>query len=89
MKYFKVTNVDDPEEEFYVSSTLPNETPIHLAMTLHLGSGDGRFDVVEVSKEEFERETEDEYEPLDHMVSDCEDDWDCEEAKDDPDCFCD
>ena len=59
MKYFKVTNVDDPEVEFYVSSTLPNETPAHLAMTLHLGSGDGRYDVVEVSKEEFERETED------------------------------
>jgi hypothetical protein len=59
MKYFKVTNVDDPEEEFYVSSTLPTETPAHLAMTLHLGSGDGRYDVVEVSKEEFERETED------------------------------
>jgi hypothetical protein len=59
MKYFKVTNVDDPEEEFYVSSTLLNETPLHLAMSLHLGEGDGRYDVVEVTKEEFEMETED------------------------------
>ena len=59
MKYFKVTNVDDLEEEFYVSSTLPNETPLHLAMTLHLGEGDGRYDIIEVSKEEFDRETED------------------------------
>lgn len=59
MKYFKVTNIDDPEEEFYVSSTLLNETPLHLAMTLHLGEGDARYDVVEVTKEEFDRETED------------------------------
>ena len=59
MKYFKVTNIDDPEEEFYVSSTLPNETPLHLAMALHLGEGDNRYDVVEVTKEEFDRDTED------------------------------
>lgn len=59
MKYFKVTNVDDPEEEFYVSSTLSNETPGHLARSLHLGEGDGRYNVVEVTQEEFERETED------------------------------
>ena len=59
MKYFKVTNINDPEEEFYVSSTLPNETPLHLAMSLHLGEGDGRYDIVEVTKEEFDQETED------------------------------
>jgi hypothetical protein len=59
MKYFKITNINDPEDEFYVSSTLPNETPMHLAMTLHLGEGDGRYDVIEVTKEEFEMETED------------------------------
>ena len=59
MKYFKVTNINDLEEEFYVSSTLPNETPLHLAMALHLGEGDGRYDIVEVTKEEFDRETED------------------------------
>jgi hypothetical protein len=28
-------------------------------MALHLGEGDGRYDVVEVTKEEFEMETED------------------------------
>ena len=59
MKYFKVTNINDPEEEFYVSSTLSNETPMHLAMSLHLGEGEGRYDIVEVSKEEFDLETED------------------------------
>ena len=59
MTYFKATNINDPEDEFYISSTLPNETPMHLAMTLHLGEGDGRYDIVEVSKEEFDRETED------------------------------
>lgn len=59
MKYFKVTNIDDPEDEFYVSSTLPNETPLHLAMSLHLGAGDSRYDIVEVTKEEFDTETED------------------------------
>lgn len=59
MKYFRVTNINDPEDEFYVSSTLPNETPLHLAMSLHLGEGDGRYEVVEVTKEEFDRETED------------------------------
>jgi hypothetical protein len=64
MKYFKVTNVEDPEEEFYISSTLPNETPLHLAMTLHLGEGDGRYEITEISKEEYERATEDEYEPI-------------------------
>jgi hypothetical protein len=64
MTYFKVTNVDDPEDEFYISSTLPNETPLHLAMTLHLGEGDGRYNVVEVSKEEFDLNMEDVWEPL-------------------------
>lgn len=62
MKYFKVTNINDPEDEFYVSSTLPNETPLHLVMTLHLGEGDGGYDIVEVTKEEFDRETEDDEE---------------------------
>lgn len=81
MKYFKVTNVDDTEDEFYVSSTLPNETPLHLAMTLHLGEGDGRYDIVEVDKEEYDRETED----YDHdglsfgRDLDCEDDLDWED----------
>lgn len=64
MKYFKVTNINDPEEEFYVSSTLPSETPTHLAMALHLGEGDGKYSIVEVTKEEFDTETEDEHEPL-------------------------
>lgn len=53
MKYFKVTNINDPEEEFYVSSTLPDETPVHLAMTLHLDF-ENKYQIVEVSQEEFE-----------------------------------
>jgi hypothetical protein len=63
MKYFKVTNINDPEEEFYVSSTLPNETPVHLAMTLHLHLDfENKYRIVEVSQEEFELETSDEEE---------------------------
>lgn len=60
MKYFKVTNINDPEEEFYVSSTLTCETPVHIAETLQLDSEGHR--VVEVSQEEFELETSDEEE---------------------------
>lgn len=56
MKYFKVTNVTE-DEEFYVSSTFENETPMHLAMTLHLDL-DKSYDIAEVTKEEFDRETE-------------------------------
>lgn len=59
MKYFKVTNIVDPEEEFYVSSTLANETPAQLAMTLHLDF-ENKYRIVEVSQEEFELETSDE-----------------------------
>ncbi len=61
MKYFKVTNTNDQEEEFYVSSTLSNETPAHLAMTLHLDF-EKEYQIVEVTQEEFERETYDEEE---------------------------
>ena len=92
MKYFKVTNVIDPEDEFYVSSTLPNETPTHLAMSLHLGEGDERYDIKEVTKEEFDRETEEDDDDLWHrLIShprylDCEDDWDYE-SDDDWECF--
>ena len=58
MKYFKITNIQDKEDEweFYVSSTLENETPAHLALTLHL-EGD-QYEITEVTKEEFDRETE-------------------------------
>ncbi len=87
MKYFKVTNKADTEDEFYVSSTLPNETPTHLAMTLHLGEGDDRYDIVEVDKEEFDRETEDEdYGGLSFGRDfDCDGDWDWEDKE--PECF--
>ena len=82
MKYFKVTNVDDPEEEFYVSSTLPNETPLHLALSLHLGEGDGRYDITEVSKDEFDLNTEDEDPPAFLLGRDFDVDEDYEDNDD-------
>lgn len=59
MKYFKITNTKDKDDEwdFYVSSTLENETPANLAHTLHLDTDD-QYEITEVTKEEFERETE-------------------------------
>lgn len=63
MKYFKVKDITK-DVEFYISSMVPNETPMHLAMTMHLGEGDGRYDVVEISKEEFDRETAEEPDAL-------------------------
>lgn len=59
MKYFKITNIKDKDDEweFYVSSTLENETPANLAHTLHLDTDD-QYEITEVTKEEFERETE-------------------------------
>lgn len=59
MKYFKITNTkdEDDEWEFYVSSTLENETPANLAHVLHLDTDD-QYEITEVTKEEFERETE-------------------------------
>lgn len=59
MKYFKITNIKDEDDEwdFYVSSTLENETPANLAHVLHLDA-DGQYEITEVTKEEFERETE-------------------------------
>ncbi len=81
MKYFKVTNVNDPEEEFYISSTLPNETPAHVALTLHLDL-DKQYKIEEVSAEEFYRETEED-DPLSFIRSkqdfDCDGDWDWED----------
>jgi hypothetical protein len=82
MKYFKVTTPEDDGWEFYISSSLPNETPLHLAMSLHLGEGDGRYDVVEVSKEEFDRETEDEDPPTFLMGRDFDVDEDYEDNDD-------
>lgn len=59
MKYFKITNIKDKDDEwdFYVSSTLENETPANLAHTLHLDVDD-QYKITEITKEEFERETE-------------------------------
>ena len=58
MKYFKITNIKDKDVwDFYVSSTLENETPANLARILHLDTDD-QYEITEVTKEEFDRETE-------------------------------
>ena len=58
MKYFKITDTKDEDVwDFYVSSTLENETPENLARILHLDTDD-QYEITEVTKEEFDRETE-------------------------------
>lgn len=88
MKYFKLTDLTT-REELYISSTLPNETTAHVAVTLHLDL-DKKYKIEEVPKEEFDRETEDEEDDLGGLSFrrdfDCEDDYDLED--DDADCFC-
>lgn len=58
MKYFKLTNIKDKDDEweFYVSSTLENETPENLCRALLLDAD--QYEITEVTKEEFEREAE-------------------------------
>lgn len=58
MRYFKIIDTTVEDEEFYISSTLPNETPEHVLEITKLDPV--QYKIVEVSKEEFERETEDE-----------------------------
>ena len=82
MKYFKITNIKDTEDEFYVSSTLKNEAPANLAHVLHLDTDD-QYEITEVTKEEFERETEEDvpesllFDRRDMDLSD--DDWEDED----------
>lgn len=79
MKYFKVTDLTQEDEEFYISSTLPNETPAHVALTLHLDI-DKKYKITEVSGEEFYRETEDVPSTFAPAVDlDSEEDWDYED----------
>jgi hypothetical protein len=58
MKYFKIIDTTVEDEEFYISSTLPNDTPEHILEITNLDPA--QYQIVEVSKEEFERETDDE-----------------------------
>lgn len=58
MKYFKLTNKQDPEDEFYTSSTSNGTTPEDLCRILNLDD----YHIVEVTEEEFERETGESYE---------------------------
>lgn len=51
MKYFKITNLTT-NEAHYVASTLPNESPTHVAMSAHLDPTH-KYSVEEVSVREF------------------------------------
>lgn len=51
MKYFKITNLTT-HEAHYVTSTLPNESPTHVAMSAHLDPTH-KYSVEEVSAIEF------------------------------------
>lgn len=51
MKYFRITNLTT-REDHYVSSDLPNESPMHVAMSAHLDL-QFKYAIVEVSAKEF------------------------------------
>ena len=79
MKYFKCTSEFDPEDEFYTSSSSDKTTAEDIADFLHLD----HYKVEKCTKEEFERETEeDEEEGLLFGRRDMDlpdDDWEDEE----------
>lgn len=60
MKYFKVTDITTADE-FFISSTFPNETPAHVALTLHLDDSK-KYVIEEVSYHEFYEATEEVFE---------------------------
>ena len=64
MKFFKMTNRFDPEDEFYTSSTSQTQQPEDLARILKLED----YFIEEVTEEEFERETGESYEDGDSEV---------------------
>lgn len=51
MKYYRITNLTT-REDHYVSSSLPNESPGHVAMSAHLDP-EFKYSVVEVTAKEF------------------------------------
>ena len=55
MKYFKITDITT-NTSHYISSTLPNETPTQLAISLHLDP-EKKYNIEEVSYQEFFEET--------------------------------
>ena len=63
MKYFKVTDITTADE-FFISSTLPDETPAHVALTLHLDDSK-KYVIEEVSYHEFYEATEEVFEEED------------------------
>ena len=71
MKFFKITNLTT-NEEHYISSTLPEETPTHVAMSAHLDPAH-KYRVEEVTAKEFYG-----YPPR-CIDLDVDDDWDSED----------
>lgn len=51
MKYYRITNLSTMKSH-YVSSDLPNESPMHVAMSAHLDP-QFKYTVVEVTAKEF------------------------------------
>lgn len=56
MKYFKITDLTTGTEH-YISSTLPNETVAHVAITAHLDP-EKKYNIEEVSYDDFNQEIE-------------------------------
>ena len=56
MKYFKITDLTT-ETTHYISSTLPNETTAHVAITAHLDP-EKKYTIEEISYDEFNQEIE-------------------------------
>lgn len=60
MKYFRITDLTTGKD-YLISSTLPNETPTHVAMSAHLDP-EHKYRVDEITAREFCGEDEDDYE---------------------------
>lgn len=56
MKYFRVTDLTTNQTS-YTSSSLPNESVTHMAISLHLDP-EHKYDIQEISYSEFTREME-------------------------------
>ena len=56
MKYFKITDLITGDEHL-ISSSLPNETVAHVAMSAHLDSKK-KYNIEEISYNDFYQDTE-------------------------------
>ena len=55
MKYFKITDLITGDEHL-ISSSLPNETVAHVAMSAHLDT-EKRYSIEEISYDDFYQDT--------------------------------